>query len=1619
MTEKNIMQKMCSILIVLILGSAIPLISPSKALSEWEQSSIEDFKNGTFIHLTIGGNLSEVELECAIGEHEWINKSPENEPLPRWGHSLTTIWGTDKVLLFSGAYGFSGNQRINDTWLYNSSNNSWTEMKPNTSPSSRYGHTHASIWGNDQIVIYNGGYGKIETWIYDLSDNNWTENSPVSAPTTRAGESMTSVWGTKKVVLFGGHTQLFEDLNDTWIYDVNNDSWDEVIPKSKPQARTRYSMASIFGTDKVIIFGGRQFQGSVYNDTWIYDLSDNNWTKIDIKKSPPARYDGVMASIWGTNKVVLFGGRVLGKYNEDTWIFDLKNNSWTKVWSSDNPDGRSSHEVASIWGEQKALLFGGERNLVLFNDTWIYDADNNSKFINGTYISEPYDTLTNSTFRSIGWMGNTSVNTSIKFQFRTSPDKSGLETMTFIGPDGTANTNYTNLLSTIWPGHGIDRWMQYKMYLETINPLESPRLKNVSIVYNNLPDTLLYSPVNESLTNINTPLFSWNFTDRDSNFQSTFQLLIDKKRSFDNIDYDSGAQKSSNETWQFPNGTTYTVIPDGTWYWKVRSMDDDGDWGYYTQPWKIIIDATAPASVTDVPENNGAYNKLNDISGTASDPAKGSGLSKVEISITRLNDTFYWDGAAWSAGEKWLLTSGTADWNYDTSSVVWSTGTRYTVRPRAVDIATNVEIPGAGNTFIIDFDSPNSIIDIPVNDTYLNKLNKITGRAFDTGMSRVKQVEINIMRSHDLRHWDGATWVSSPAWLTAEGTADWFYDSSNVIWDSDTRYIVRSRAIDNATNIEVPGAGNIFYIDLDLPSSTIDFPTNNSFYNRLDMITGTARDSGGSGIEEIKISIKRTSDKKYWNGTTWTLIRNWLLVDGTSVWSYNSSKVIWTSNTEYIVRSRAKDHATNIEIPTYGKRFLIDLDLPTSTIDFPLNNSYLNGLDLISGTAQDSGGSGIAEIKICIKRTNDQKYWDGISWSLTESWLLANGTKEWSYNSIKVIWTSNTEYIVRSRARDYATNIEIPSYGTRFSIDLDIPSSTIEFPVDNTFLKILKIIFGKAVDTGGSGVYEIQLSLKRISDDNYWNGNSWSPDKSWFTGTGTESWSYDTKRIQWTTDTEYKIRSRAIDNAGNIEVPDPGITFTCDNKPPEPVSISINDGDVYTNTVKVVLSLHAEDSCSGVDQMAFSTDIITWSAWEKFEASRTFVLPEKDGTKHVYFKVKDRADNIAKYVFDNIILDTTPPDKVSILINENAVYTNTTHVNLNLNAVDSLSGINNMSFSDDGIKWNAWEPYQLIKSTTLSTGDGEKIVYFRVNDNAGNIAFVYDTIILDTEPPHSLIIYINKDEPETNSPSVNLKLSAADDTSGVYQMSFNTDGDSWSEWEDYADTKSLILQSDDGEKIVYFKVKDRAGNIAEHVDDSIIMVSIQNPDSEEPPTIGYLESNLIFILFLIIILIMISLFIVAYYHRTKKRKQQEELAGQKKTEFSGTSLPGTSSVQSATLRPILTPNAGITTIQPLPASIKVITPVSIPAPVSTAAVPIPAVPETPQLPPAQDMPKPYSPAPEADVQSEAVPSTDQPAQESAETKALFDLEIAGVTKPVSKEVAERYYKENKRTITNA
>jgi Tfp pilus assembly protein PilF len=222
----------------------------------------------------------------------------------------------------------------------------------------------------------------------------------------------------------------------------------------------------------------------------------------------------------------------------------------------------------------------------------------------GTFTSSIFDTGSGSNFNTITWNPTSQPPSSdLKFQLATNNDGS---TWDFVGPGGSSNTYYTTASGqAIWSGHEGDRYLKYKAYLNTTDYSVVPALQDVTIDYNCLPAAPnLLGPPNNEWTNNNTPKFSWVFSDLDGS-QSGFQVLIDDDIGFSGVDYNSGEQGSTNTYWQFPEETSYTSMADGPWYWKVRTKDNDDDWGPYSDYRIIKIDTTPPNSFTPTADPSG------------------------------------------------------------------------------------------------------------------------------------------------------------------------------------------------------------------------------------------------------------------------------------------------------------------------------------------------------------------------------------------------------------------------------------------------------------------------------------------------------------------------------------------------------------------------------------------------------------------------------------------------------------------------------------------------------------------------------------------------------------------------------------------------------------------------------------------------------------------------------------------------------------------------------------------------------------------------------------------------------------------------------------------------------
>ena len=187
-----------------------------------------------------------------------------------------------------------------------------------------------------------------------------------------------------------------------------------------------------------------------------------------------------------------------------------------------------------------------------------------------------------------------------------------------------------------------------------------------------------------------------------------------------------------------------------------------------------------------------------------------------------------------------------------------------------------------------------------------------------------------------------------------------------------------------------------------------------------------------------------------------------------------------------------------------------------------------------------------------------------------------------------------------------------------------------------------------------------------------------------------------------------------------------------------------------------------------------------------------------------------------------VTMDTVKPTG-SINVNSGVADVSTQVVTLNLSGTDASSGISTMSFSSDNANWTAPVAYTTSKTFTLPVGDGTKTVYVKYYDKAGNVSLAYSkSILLDmTQPTGS--ITINSGATYATSTAVTLNLSGADSGSGIATMSFSTNNTTWTAAEAYAASKAFTLPTGDGNKTVYVRYYDKAGNVSQTFSNAIIL----------------------------------------------------------------------------------------------------------------------------------------------------------------------------------------------------
>ncbi|HYT16686.1 MAG TPA: kelch repeat-containing protein [Thermoplasmata archaeon] len=204
--------------------------------------------------------------------------------------------------------------------------------------------------------------------------SGYTWTNPCQCPSGRNGHTMVYDSLSDRFILFGGWDGRLS--NETWAYDLDNNQWTRMQGFNGPSARQGHLSVYDSRADRVLLYGG-DVGGTASPETWAYSYQADTWTNMSPPLSPPPGLSGAMAYDAESGRAILFGAPFRGA--SETWAYDLSANHWTNMTAGEaqRPSPRWGHAMAYDSRADRIILFGGQASSGS-DETWAYDFNTNT-----------------------------------------------------------------------------------------------------------------------------------------------------------------------------------------------------------------------------------------------------------------------------------------------------------------------------------------------------------------------------------------------------------------------------------------------------------------------------------------------------------------------------------------------------------------------------------------------------------------------------------------------------------------------------------------------------------------------------------------------------------------------------------------------------------------------------------------------------------------------------------------------------------------------------------------------------------------------------------------------------------------------------------------------------------------------------------------------------------------------------------------------------------------------------------------------------------------------------------------------------------------------------------------
>ncbi|MBI2060916.1 MAG: fibronectin type III domain-containing protein [Nitrospirae bacterium] len=252
-------------------------------------------------------------------------------------------------------------------------------------------------------------------------------------------------------------------------------------------------------------------------------------------------------------------------------------------------------------------------------------------------------------------------------------------------------------------------------------------------------------------------------------------------------------------------------LKEGGHAFRVFAVDAAGNRDASPALYEWLVDRTPPkpGQVAATGPGESSYLRSTSIlfmawTGFSDEPA---GIQSFDTQVNTQSDC---TGAIQAAGDAGLAHA------VEPAGLQLQDGKTYFGCVRATDRAGNAGSWVFSPGLTVDVSEPTSTILQPKSGSKLPALSAIGGTAADT-ISGVAGVGLTIRRETDGLYWEGTSWGSEPSWNKATGESNFVFTGVPT-WESGVRYVIRSRAIDVAGNLETRDSISLFTFDSTPPA---------------------------------------------------------------------------------------------------------------------------------------------------------------------------------------------------------------------------------------------------------------------------------------------------------------------------------------------------------------------------------------------------------------------------------------------------------------------------------------------------------------------------------------------------------------------------------------------------------------------------------------------------------------------------------------------------------------------------------------------------------------------------------------------------------------------------------